>query len=81
MTNDTKFYKELVTMGEAFSMLPEEERIILLNRLNFVGKRDSLRKLATKLNISPERVRQKQEKALYKLEIMYETLNKKVQNS
>jgi RNA polymerase sigma factor (sigma-70 family) len=68
-------FDELLLVGQAFMILSEDERNVLLHRFGFLGEKLSLRTLAKMMNISAERVRQKQEKALYKLEISYDTLS------
>ena len=78
MNNDTKIYKELTLLGKAFMVLNEDERTVLLNRFGFLGRVETFRGLAEAMIISPERVRQKQERALDKLNIAYDTLTKDI---
>jgi len=76
MDNNTKLYDELIIMGQAFMILNEDERTVILNRFGFLGNKETLRDLAKTMLISPERVRQKQEKAIYKLSVAHDTITK-----
>lgn len=78
MNNNTKIYDELLLLGQAFMILNEDERTVILNRFGFLGKKETLRNLAKTMLISPERVRQKQERALDKLNIAHDTLTQNI---
>ena len=76
MDNNTKIYEELVLIGQSFMILNDNERTVLLNRFGFLGNKETLRDLAKTMLISPERVRQIEEKAIYKISVAHDTLTK-----
>ena len=76
MKNEKQMYGMLTLLGKAFRVLPEDEATIIAKRFGLLGRDYTLEEIAKDLKITRERVRQKQEKGLYKLDISYETITK-----
>lgn len=76
MKNEKQMHDMLTLLGKAFKVLPEDEATIIAKRFGLLGRDYTLEEIAKDLKITRERVRQKQEKGLYKLDISYETITK-----
>jgi len=76
MDNNTDAFKALVLVGKAFAPLTEDEKNILLKRYGFLGDKITLEAIGKELDVTKERVRQKQERAIDKFNIAYNALTK-----
>lgn len=76
MKNKTKIYDILVLLEKTFKVLSEDEAIVIAKRFGLLGREYTLEEVAKEFGITRERVRQKQEKGLYKLDISYEAITR-----
>lgn len=76
MKNETKIYDILALLEKTFKVLSEDEAIVIAKRFGLLGREYTLEEIAKEFGITRERVRQKQEKGLYKLDISYEAITR-----
>lgn len=76
MKNETKIYDILALLEKTFKVLSEDEAIVIVKRFGLLGREYTLEDIAKEFGITRERVRQKQEKGLYKLDISYEAITR-----